>query len=168
MINPHAEKLAGLRPEFKPVAQLLLERMIDLGASEPWAPVVAYGRRTPGQQERLYEIGREHGASRVTDGRIVTEWRRVGRVVTNARAWESPHCVGIAVDIALVTDDRGAWLEDSHPAWLVLGREAEALGLEWGGRWKFRDAAHCQAPHWRDLAAVEIEQIRRAATGEYP
>lgn len=158
----HAERLAGLVPGFKPRAQALLETMARLGASEPWRPVVIYGHRSPAKQEDLYHQGRERHVVREGD-RLVTRWRPGGPgvIVTKARAWESPHVFGLAVDIALVSDIEGVWLPAEHSAWVVLECEANKLGLETGRTWKFVDCAHVQEPEWRILAGDQIEVVRR-------
>jgi hypothetical protein len=42
--------------------------------------------------------------------------------------------------------DRLQW-DASDPAWLTVGEVAEAVGLEWGGRWrKPHDPGHVQLP----------------------
>jgi len=94
---------------------------------------------------------------------VVPTWHRTGgKIVTKARAWQSAHVVGLAVDIALVTDSRGEWLDAEHPAWLALGREARKLGLHWGGDWRWRDCAHAEHPAWPDIAGDEIRRVREA------
>jgi hypothetical protein len=44
--------------------------------------------------------------------------------------------------------DKLQW-DPAHPAWRVIGEEAERLGLRWGGRWK--------TPH--DPGHVELETV---------
>jgi len=158
----HAERLAGLVPGFKPRAQALLETMVRLGESQPWRPVVIYGLRSEAKQEEIYHEGRERYVIR-EGSKLVTRWRPGGQGVirTKARAWESPHVFGLAVDIALVSDSEGAWLPAGDYAWEVLEREANRLGLETGRTWKFVDCAHVQDPEWKTLAADQIEVVRR-------
>lgn len=51
-----------------------------------------------------------------------------------------------AVDFALVKDGRLSW-DTSLPGWQLIGHHAEAVGLEWGGRWKKPyDPGHVQLP----------------------
>lgn len=70
-----------------------------------------------------------------------------GPSVTNARAYQSKHQYGLAADIApirngkLVISERDPW---AATAYQVLGEEAEALGLTWGGRWAMRDLGHVE------------------------
>lgn len=72
----------------------------------------------------------------------------LGRHVTQARAFESKHQFGFAVDLAplrdgrLVISERDPW---AMRAYLALGEEAEQAGLAWGGRWWFKDYGHIEA-----------------------
>lgn len=67
--------------------------------------------------------------------------------VTNARAYQSKHQYGLAVDVAPVKDgrlrisERDPWAME---AYLALGEEAERAGLTWGGRWSFKDYGHIE------------------------
>lgn len=68
--------------------------------------------------------------------------------LTHARAFQSRHQFGMAADVAPVRDGRLVISERDPWAWhayQVLGEEAEALGLAWGGRWSFRDYGHIEA-----------------------
>jgi peptidoglycan LD-endopeptidase CwlK len=68
--------------------------------------------------------------------------------VTNARAFQSKHQYGMAVDVApmrdgrLVISERDSWAMQAYQA---LGEEAEREGLIWGGRWKLKDFGHIEA-----------------------
>ncbi|WP_234814757.1 M15 family metallopeptidase [Noviherbaspirillum denitrificans] len=71
-----------------------------------------------------------------------------GALVTNARAFQSKHQYGLAIDAAplrngrLVISEKEPWAMD---AYLALGEEAERAGLTWGGRWKLKDYGHIEA-----------------------
>ena len=85
------------------------------------------GYRSPERQEKLADLGRH---------------------VTQARAFESKHQFGLAVDLAplrdgrLVVSERDPW---AMQAYMALGEEAEQAGLTWGGRWSFKDYGHVEA-----------------------
>ncbi len=107
------------------------------------------GLRTFSEQNQLYAKGR-------------TE---IGRIVTKARAGESMHNYGLAVDLAPFNLETAKtwdlyWPEpNTHEGeiWYVIehclmeaAREIDAedddgLDYEWGGRWRWRDYPHCQA-----------------------
>ena len=71
-----------------------------------------------------------------------------GEYVTSARAFQSKHQFGLAVDLApvrdgkLVISERDPWAME---AYLALGAEAEKAGMVWGGRWWFKDYGHIEA-----------------------
>lgn len=73
---------------------------------------------------------------------------------SNARAGQSPHNYGLAVDIIHSTR---AW-DLSHMAWQTVGHVGKELAvrkgidIEWGGDWDNPwDPAHWQLAHWRRL-----------------
>ena len=71
----------------------------------------------------------------------------MGSHVTSARAFQSKHQFGMAVDLAplrdgrLIISERDPWAME---AYLALGEEAEKAGLIWGGRWWFKDYGHVE------------------------
>jgi peptidoglycan L-alanyl-D-glutamate endopeptidase CwlK len=76
------------------------------------------------------------------------------KVVTNAGPGESFHNWRCAFDVAFVKDGQPDWGEE-HP-WTMLGEIGEAIGLEWGGRWKsFPDR-----PHFQYTAGYSIEDFQ--------
>jgi len=76
------------------------------------------------------------------------------RGVTKAKAGESPHNCGCAVDLI---HGRKAW-DLGEKSWEVIGHIGKEIALqaglkiEWGGDWKFYDPAHWELAEWRDLA----------------
>lgn len=73
-----------------------------------------------------------------------------GRIVTKAKAGESKHNFTIngkpaskAFDVVPIIDGKPMWY-DGHPAWLALGEIGERCGLEWAGRWEFKEFPHFQ------------------------
>ena len=67
----------------------------------------------------------------------------LGDVVTNARAGESFHNYGCAFDFVPMVNGKAQW--DDTRTFTRCGVIAEAVGLEWAGRWKsFKELAHCQ------------------------
>jgi peptidoglycan LD-endopeptidase CwlK len=102
------------------------------------------GTRTYAEQDALYRIGRIGGAS--------------GRgTVTNARAGQSNHNFGIAIDVGLF-DAQGRYLADS-PLYDKAGKlAAKYPGIEWGGAWiSFRDR-----PHFQVATGLTLAQVRAA------
>ena len=64
-----------------------------------------------------------------------------GPKVTNAKCGESDHNVGAAADIVPLINGQPTWKAPKE-TWNQIGLEAEAQGLKWGGRWKFKDLPH--------------------------
>lgn len=95
------------------------------------------GYRSPERQEKLAAMGGH---------------------VTNARAYQSRHQYGLAVDIApmrdgrLIISERDPWAMKAYEA---LGEEAERAGLIWGGRWSFKDFGHIEAKMDRGAAKAD-------------
>lgn len=112
--------LSNLHPVFRAAVDYLLEECDRLGL----APVVVEGWRSPTRQMQLYRQGRT----------------RPGQIVTNAKAWESPHQYGLAVDIT----SQAGW--DSPQA-----RRINQLGRVYGFGTVQGDTPHLEFPGWRNL-----------------
>jgi peptidoglycan L-alanyl-D-glutamate endopeptidase CwlK len=115
--------------------------------------------RSPEEQDDLYAQGRT----------------KPGPIVTNARAWQSWHQFGRAIDSVPLRAGKALWepfatksdrkafersgdLKYLLPEWRVFAEEAELAGLEWAGRWtKFREYVHLQ-----DRGRLTLEQARAA------
>lgn len=98
---------------------------------------VTQGLRTFAEQGALYAQGRT----------------RKGPVVTNAKAGQSLHNYGVAVDFALILNGKYVWPE-RHPVWRIIGEEARKVGLEAGYWWKNQDKPHVELPGitWQELS----------------
>ena len=91
--------------------------------------------RSPAEQDALYAIGRT----------------KPGRKVTNAKAGESAHNFGLALDFVPMVNGKPVW-DEGHDAWRKAGNLAASYGLEWAGTWtRFREYPHVQVPNWRGL-----------------
>ena len=95
--------------------------------------------RSNEEQTALYSIGRT----------------KDGKIVTNARAGESPHNPNTlnkasAYDCCPMIAGKPMW-DSNHPSWKIVGACGEEAGLIWSGRWtgKLKEVAHFQDPHWR-------------------
>lgn len=91
--------------------------------------------RSPAEQDALYAIGRT----------------KPGRKVTNAKAGESAHNFGLALDFVPLENGKPVW-DEGHDAWRKAGNLAPTYGLEWAGTWtRFREYPHVQVPNRRGL-----------------
>ncbi|QUE85604.1 M15 family metallopeptidase [Exiguobacterium alkaliphilum] len=109
------------------------------------------GYRSEDEQNALYAQGRSEP----------------GQIVTNAKAGQSYHNYGLAVDFVIIHDNRADYdLSSDHnrsgvPDWQELGELGKALGFEWGGDWRdFPDYPHLQM----DFGL----SIRQLAAGKRP
>lgn len=75
-----------------------------------------------------------------------------GSIVTKAKAGQSLHNYGLAVDIAMIIDGKTAswdtrtdWDGDGTSDWMECVKVFKKYGWEWGGDWKsFKDLPHFQ------------------------
>lgn len=87
--------------------------------------------------------------------------------VTNARGGQSMHNYGLAVDFAFVVSGKISWDEKLYKN---IGRWAAAVGLEWGGNWKFTDLPHVQLkglPSYKVLLPIYNQGGLKAIWGKY-
>lgn len=118
---------------------------------------ITQGLRSFEEQEKLYAIGR-----------ITT-----GKKVTNAKAGQSIHNYGFAVDICLIIDGKVAnwdtakdWDNDQVADWYECVKIFAKHGWDWGGNWKtFKDLPHFERKSiptkkktiktsWRNLSKI--------------
>jgi D-alanyl-D-alanine carboxypeptidase len=128
--------LATLRPKAQPHFRALLRALKTYALEKGLEAKIISANRTWAEQEELYARGRT----------------KPGPKVTNARGGQSNHNYQIAVDIGLFKD--GTYLEESSH-YKKLGPLGEALGLEWGGRWKdFPDTPHYQIKTGKKISVL--------------
>lgn len=110
--------------DLVPAMQLCALRFAGAMAEAGVPFIFTCTRRAQEEQDELYARGR------TKPGRKVTRTRR------------SRHTLGEAFDIAICKDGVPTWDgkvdvdEDGIPDYTEAGQIGEALGLEWGGRWK--------------------------------
>lgn len=112
---------------------------------------ITQGLRTFEEQKNLYNKGR------ITPGKIVT----------NAKAGQSVHNYGLAVDICLIIDGKEAsfdtktdWDGDKIADWFECVKVFAKNGWDWGGNWvKFKDMPHFEkrGSNWRNLAKKPLK-----------
>jgi peptidoglycan L-alanyl-D-glutamate endopeptidase CwlK len=96
-------------------------------------PLITSTLRTNAEQTALYAQGRT----------------APGKIVTNAKAGQSAHNYGLALDFVPMVNGKPEW-NSKHPHWKQLGEIAESVGFEWAGRWTtFREFPHIQLPNWK-------------------
>jgi peptidoglycan L-alanyl-D-glutamate endopeptidase CwlK len=104
--------------------------------------VITSTYRDHASQDALWAIGRT----------------KPGRRVTNAKGGQSFHNFRVAWDFVPVIAGKAVWNDLS--LFRRCGEIGEALGCEWGGRWKMRDY-----PHLQYTGGLTLRQLR---AGEVP
>ena len=142
------------------------ERLVAMLAREGLPFRVFETRRKFSRSQEIFMKGRVY-----KDGVIC----KVGPTVSNARAGESPHNWGCAVDCVLIPKEHPFW-EGEEPAtgpwddgranplvklaWERYGRCARACDLSWGGDWvSFSDLPHVELRTWKTLRPSDWKAI---------
>lgn len=128
--------LKDLQPLVKRASQGIIDDMAMLGHEVR----TVEGYRSKERQEALYAQGRT----------------APGAIVTNARAGESLHNYGVAVDFVF----RKEGYDASKELWETLGTVGEQNGFKWGGRWQeFIDRPHFELTLDYDLDDFKDNKI---------
>lgn len=126
-----SEVCRSLNVIFPPMAEAALEALVQARKVYPDLQIFET-YRSPARQEYLYAQGRT----------------RPGKKVTDAKAMESWHNYGCALDVALLQDGQWSWSFDPSMIAVYFTR----AGLQWGGP---LDPPHFQAPRVLPLAAAK-------------
>ncbi|MEI6035720.1 MAG: M15 family metallopeptidase [Verrucomicrobiae bacterium] len=117
--------IATLHPKAQELARKFMALAVPAMREHGLEVRVIAGMRTFAEQNAIFAEGRT----------------KPGTIRTNARGGYSWHCWAGAFDVGLF--DGQAYLGDS-PQYADLGKIGKAVGLEWGGSWKFCDEPHFQ------------------------
>ncbi|MGM0902487.1 MAG: M15 family metallopeptidase [Bacillota bacterium] len=131
-LSENVHLVEGLHPELIYYTDLL----VQMAGEDGIKVVITDDFRSFHEQDKLYAKGRSGE----------------GNIVTHAKAGESLHNYGLAVDFALITSgDQVIWdlnydgNGNSRSDWMEVVEIAKGLGFEWGGDWKhFKDYPHLQ------------------------
>lgn len=118
----HADRdLNKLNPVFKP----MVEKLVSKAKFGKWNLFVTEAFRSDARQDYLYAQGRT----------------RSGKVITNAKAGQSDHNYGRAVDVAFKNIfGKVSWDIELFKKAGIISKD---LGISWGGNWtNFKDYPH--------------------------
>lgn len=128
-----SRKLEDLKPVFRDRVEDWLEACKAAGLD-----ILVYCTfRDVAEQTRLYKIGR------TVKGDGVTEKRPMGRVVTNAKAGQSAHNYGLAIDFVPLINGKPQWSNKK------LYDKAIALAGDQMKSLRPFELAHLEMPEWR-------------------
>ena len=100
---------------------------------------ITSARRTYAEQNDLYAQGRSKG----------------GKIVTNAKAGESSHNFGTAIDVVPIVNGSADW---NSTDWNKIGEIGKSLGFAWGGDWtSFKDKPHFEMNFGNTLAQLRAK-----------
>jgi peptidoglycan L-alanyl-D-glutamate endopeptidase CwlK len=131
-----SRSLDDLRPEVRPLVDAFLASCAAAGADL----IVTCTLRSNDEQTALYAQGRT----------------KPGHIVTNAKAGQSAHNYGLALDIVPIANGKPDW-NGSDPVWKTIGDLGVAAGLTWLGSpgSTFPEEPHFEHPDWRSLAGLD-------------
>ena len=128
-------KPTDLLPLVKRQADKFVQEMEMLGL-----PIrITEGYRSPERQNELYAQGRT----------------TKGPVVTNAKAGESQHQYGNAIDIVF----RKLGYDATNDQWLAAASVAERLGFDWGGDWE--NIGFVDKPHFELMKGYKLSDFQK-------
>ncbi|WP_419869150.1 M15 family metallopeptidase [Chryseobacterium sp. CT-SW4] len=127
------QRIEKLHPIVREEVKKIIKEC-DEALTGPAKVRITQGLRSFEEQEKLYAIGR------------ITH----GKKVTNAKAGQSIHNYGFAVDICLIINGKTAswdtkkdWDNDQTADWYECVKIFARHGWDWGGNWKtFKDMPH--------------------------
>lgn len=132
------DQLNLLHPKLRDIAMKAYNEAV--GATPTGVhPIITQGYRTFAESDKLYQQGRT----------------TPGEIVSNAKAGQSFHNYGCAIDFCLVINGKESWKVDDN--WMKVVTIFKSHGFEWGGDWKsLKDYPHLQMRFgytWRQLLA---------------
>lgn len=127
------QRIQKLHPTVRDEVQKIITEC-DLALTGNAKVRITQTLRTFEEQDELYATGRT----------------KPGKKVTNAKAGQSIHNYGLAVDICLIIDGKTAswdtakdWDNDKVADWYECVKIFAKHGWDWGGNWKtFKDLPH--------------------------
>ena len=152
MDTPTQNRIAKLHPSIRNEVGKIIQEC-DIALTGKATVRISQGLRTYKEQDTLYQQGRT----------------KPGKKVTNAKAWQSIHNYGFAVDIVLIIDNKTAswntvkdWDNDQIADWYECVKIFAKHGWDWGGNWKtFKDLPHFDKRgfnNWKKLSKLQLDK----------
>lgn len=141
------DRIAKLHPSVRDEVRNILSNINNNLLTGKAKCRIAQGLRSWAEQNELYAQGRT----------------KPGSKVTNAKAGQSIHNYGLAVDIVLIIDGKTAswdtntdWDGDKQADWMEVVLAFKKAGWSWGGDWRtFKDMPHFEKTFGKSLADLQ-------------
>jgi peptidoglycan LD-endopeptidase CwlK len=141
------KQAVSLPTSLNPIVKEKSSQLIQQAAKKGIVVVITNGFRSFEDQKRLYQQGRTTS----------------GNIVTNAKAGESYHNYGLAIDFALKTPTGNVIWDRQYDGnrngkadWTEVVEISKSLGFKWGGDWaKFKDYPHLQMDFGLTIADLQ-------------
>lgn len=139
-IRNYNRDIKALHAGFIPCAEFILSQKIG-----EWNVFLVEGFRTKERQQYLYDSGRK--------------W--AGFIKTYARAGQSVHNYGMAVDVAFQHERYPISLGVEKPnynkeLYAQLYKQVKNTGIDWGGNWWFKDYGHFEIKNINQINMYEL------------
>lgn len=170
--NATKNRIATLHPSVRVEVAKIIEEINTTRLTGVAKCIITQGMRTFAEQDALYAKGRT-----VKGDSGVTAKKPLGNTVTKAKAGQSVHNYGFAVDIALGIDRNGdgkfeqiVWDEkkdfdnDMQADWMECVAVFKKYGWTWGGDWRsFTDLPHFDKKGFGDWKV--LSKMKKDANG---
>jgi peptidoglycan LD-endopeptidase CwlK len=134
-------KIKDLHPNIRAKAREFLNKAEKQGLKLR----IVSGLRDFQEQAELYKMGRTKKIDPITGKKI--------DIVTNAKAGQSMHNYGLAIDVVSIVNGKEDW---ENTDWKKVAQIGKSVGFEWGGNWKtFIDRPHFQMTFGNSLAQLQ-------------
>ncbi len=132
-------QIQTLHPKLRDITLLAYNEAVKSTPAEVH-PIITQGYRTFAESDKLYALGRT-----VVNPDGKNSVRPMGNIVSQAKAGQSWHNYGLAIDFALVVNGETIWNE-KHPNWMTVVNIFKAYGFNWGGEFtgSFKDYPHLE------------------------
>jgi peptidoglycan L-alanyl-D-glutamate endopeptidase CwlK len=145
-------QIQTLHPKLRDTALLAYQQAVKATPAGVH-PIITQGLRTFAESDHLYALGRTIVNP---DGKSAA--KPMGNIVTKAKAGQSYHNYGLAIDFALVINGATTW-DQNNPNWITVVNIFKANGFTWGGDFNgsFKDYPHLEQKFghtWQDLLVL--------------
>jgi peptidoglycan L-alanyl-D-glutamate endopeptidase CwlK len=145
--KPTQDKISKLHPNVRDEVRKIIEEINTKVLTGQAKVRLAQGTRTWAEQNELYAKGRT----------------TPGPKVTNAKAGQSIHNYGLAVDFVLIIngtqaswDTKKDFDKDQQSDWMEVVQVFKKYGWSWGGDWRtFKDMPHFEKTFGKSLRDLQ-------------